>query len=436
MTFRLQLFALFVVNLRSTCASHDVSTVFYAKLSPVLLVVWRFEMGVFSKVGGYSHASLFRSFRKTSCPWTGYGRQRCATGDSRHTETSRIDQVESWDSEQGYDGIDIHRFKATNFEGEKPLHMKAGPDFLRSRSSLPAISRWFESESSIKEPGLNDKAMTPYLQSFSSTLILPFELAYPQPSKSGDTIQNFLQSLKVDGVHDPAAVLRELVQFEETRKEREQGTKRQGRVLRFDAPLALLEAARDFNLERPEAGLRSLYIAQALISDLPKELQDDLPVPMIVKLAGRGDIYSSSIWLGLEPTFTPLHRDPNPNLFIQMCSQKVFRLLSPASGDKLYRGVQSRLPQAVRANSRLRGLEMMHGPERDLLRKAVWDEQGLRSVPPSTSVAAVTDSSRSMMQEAHLAPGDALFIPKGWWHSVTSKDENSALNASVNWWFR
>jgi len=33
-----------------------------------------------------------------------------------------------------------------------------------------------------------------------------------------------------------------------------------------------------------------------------------------------------------------------------------------------------------------------------------------------------------------VSPGDALFIPKGWWHSI--KSVGIGVTASVNWWFR
>jgi mannose-6-phosphate isomerase-like protein (cupin superfamily) len=59
---------------------------------------------------------------------------------------------------------------------------------------------------------------------------------------------------------------------------------------------------------------------------------------------------------------------------------------------------------------------MMEGPERDALDEVVWGE-GQREG-----------------YEALVGPGDALFIPKGWWHSI--KSVGSEVTASVNWWFR
>jgi hypothetical protein len=33
--------------------------------------------------------------------------------------------------------------------------------------------------------------------------------------------------------------------------------------------------------------------------------------------------------IGHPPTYTPLHRDPNPNIFVQLAGEKVVRLLAP-----------------------------------------------------------------------------------------------------------
>ncbi|KAJ4393639.1 hypothetical protein N0V93_002853 [Gnomoniopsis smithogilvyi] len=295
--------------------------------------------------------------------------------------------------------------------------------------------------------------MSAYLKSFASTTMLPFELAYPQTHRLyGEVVHQFIESLRQEDGLDSAtkrvttdpnfdnraspatcAGLADLLQAQLPPISEMDNPERMGRpkdyklqkTLHFTAPLALLDAAVKFNFKRPDTGIRNLYVAQAPLNDLPKELQDDLPVPKIVKKAGKGDIYDSSIWLGLEPTYTPLHRDPNPNLFIQLCGNKIVRLLPPASGERVYREVQSRLGTHLRVNSRLRGTEMMDGPERYLMHNAIWNQ-----------VADDQELPRREMQEGMLQPGDSLFIPKGWWHSVKSEDDAGRLNASVNWWFR
>lgn len=68
---------------------------------------------------------------------------------------------------------------------------------------------------------------------------------------------------------------------------------------------------------------------------------------------------------------------------------------------------------------------MMAGPERIALDHAVWD----------------MGSGDLDGFEVLVGTGDALFIPKGWWHSIKSfhdpnLDGNPGISASVNWWFR
>ncbi|KAG6009707.1 hypothetical protein E4U21_001455 [Claviceps maximensis] len=186
------------------------------------------------------------------------------------------------------------------------------------------------------------------------------------------------------------------------------------------APYKLLIKALEFNESRDPATRDplQLYIAQSPLSDLPRPLQDDIQIPELVRRAGKGDIYNSSIWLGTEPTYTPLHRDPNPNLFCQLWSRKVVRLLPPSTGDRLFFDVQQQVQQ--QGNSRIRTADMMQGKERLVLHRAVWE----------------TESPSDDMCEAELEAGDALFIPEGWWHSVRSKQSDGNLNGSVNWWFR
>jgi hypothetical protein len=155
------------------------------------------------------------------------------------------------------------------------------------------------------------------------------------------------------------------------------------------------------------------------LSDLPSSLLEDLPTPELVSKAGKGDVYDTSIWLGQAPTYTPLHRDPNPNLFVQLAGKKQVRLFKPDLGNAIFHHVQTSIGGA--ANATMRGAEMMEGAERTALEQAVWH--------PSSSAFWALEGL-----QCEVGPGDGLFIPKGWWHSI--KGVGQGMIGSVNWWFR
>ena len=201
---------------------------------------------------------------------------------------------------------------------------------------------------------------------------------------------------------------------------------------RSEAPLKLLLAYLG-NAQSPSASSlqqHSIYLAQCSLDSLPKVLQADVPIPSLVLNAGKGDVYESSLWLGRPPTYTPLHRDPNPNFFLQLAGRKVIRLFPPEVGDAIFDQVQEQLRQKSlsagggRNSPLFRGEEMMAGPERELLHRTVWEAEN------------VDEESRlgEFGQEAEMGLGEALFIPKGWWHSV--KGIGHGITASANWWFR
>lgn len=180
---------------------------------------------------------------------------------------------------------------------------------------------------------------------------------------------------------------------------------------RLSAPLLMFlhgSAAQSLGGINASPSNSNLYIAQCPLSDLPAEMQADLPTPEAVQNVGKGDVYASSIWLGRAPTYTPLHKDPNPNLFVQLAGRKVVRLINPDDGESLYRDVRRRIGEESGGGS-FRGEEMMAGKEREVLKEAVWGSR--------------QNSRGPDFLEGELGPGDGVFIPKGWWHSIKSVGE-------------
>ncbi|KAK4944429.1 hypothetical protein LTR10_016103 [Elasticomyces elasticus] len=192
-----------------------------------------------------------------------------------------------------------------------------------------------------------------------------------------------------------------------------------------DAPLKLLLTY----LSNTGTSQHSIYLAQCDLSSLPKSITNDIPTPSLLQPSSaiKGDIYASSLWLGRPPTYTPLHRDPNPNLFMQLAGRKSLRLLPPEVGNAIFEDVQNHLDRTHnQVSANIRGDEMMAGPEKLVLHNAVWTDN------PSANRYADVLATYALETEVEL--GDALFIPKGWWHSV--KGVGEGITASVNWWFR
>lgn len=302
------------------------------------------------------------------------------------------------------DAIDLHEFRHKAFIPEKPIFITSNgdpksADIRKSACSIPAAVKWFEPID--PESGLSSQASNlshHYLSPFGAT-ILPYEFVVDSNQYHTSAIDNGAGSQEVWGEsQDLSELLRNLTKGSPN-----------GAFHRFDAPLSLFLQASKLK-SRPR-----LYIAQAQIVDLPKQLQDDLRTPTLVKEAGRGDIYDANIWMGIPPTYTPLHKDPNPNLFVQLASSKCVRIFGPSTGASIFREVQQSIGRT--SSSTFRGEEMMEGPERIALDEVVWGQ-----------------SVGKEGYEVVVRPGDALFIPKGWWHSIKSIGTN--VTASINWWFR
>ncbi|RAL05713.1 putative JmjC domain protein [Aspergillus ibericus CBS 121593] len=297
--------------------------------------------------------------------------RRCFTSQGEFSTTPR-----QYRALETLDNADINHFRTTYFAPERPIILPR-----RSFCEFPAFERWFEPAPT--DPNVC-RLNTAYLGQHGAGAFVPLELTQSSSDDTGKT--------GADGL-----------------------TFRQ-----FHAPLSLfLDWIR--TAETLETQSTRLYLAQCQLLDLPQVLRDDFPTPELVARAGKGDVYDTNVWIGYPPTYTPLHRDPNPNLFVQLAGQKVVRLLSPEDGQKIFGAVRRRLGRSGgREAAAIRGEEMMQGQERAPLEQAVWDD--------ATAVPGLEG------YEACLEAGDGMFIPRGWWHSI--KGVGTGVTASVNWWFR
>lgn len=268
-------------------------------------------------------------------------------------------------------------------------------------SNLPAVSKWFIHGHSPDGGDLN-QLNTSYLSPFGATLV-PLEIT------NGDSFARIQNSLSffLECVNASTSTYILKPQPNTYFSAHRPGTRRTRRTKHSNT---------FFSASTLTAPTARVYLAQAPLEDLPQKLREDVPTPEIVRGAGRGDVYGTSIWLGQAPTYTPLHRDPNPNLFVQLAGTKRVRLMRPAVGNAVFARVQERIGGG--GNAAVRGEEMMQGEEKRMLEEEVWGE----------------GEGREVMCEAEVEGGDGLFIPKGWWHSI--KGVGEGMTGSVNWWFR
>ena len=124
-------------------------------------------------------------------------------------------------------------------------------------------------------------------------------------------------------------------------------------------------------LPRSERREQRFYVAQAPIDALPKLLQADFPTPQVVQEGGSGSVYGTSLWLSMGDSSTPLHRDPNPNLHVQVAGRKTVRLVSEAYGMAIIEATRKNTNTEKTALGRLRGEDMMQ-LEKEQLEEEIW----------------------------------------------------------------
>lgn len=136
------------------------------------------------------------------------------------------------------------------------------------------------------------------------------------------------------------------------------------------------------------------YYVTAYNSDTNREtlapLAEDLGrlEGLIAHREGQAD---AMFWIGPANTFTPLHHDLTNNLLAQFVGRKQVVLVSPAETPRLYNNLHV-----------FSEIGDLTDPNLDLARYPLLE--GLR------------------FEVLLLNPGDALFIPIGWWHQVRSLD--------------
>jgi Cupin-like domain len=149
-----------------------------------------------------------------------------------------------------------------------------------------------------------------------------------------------------------------------------------------------------------------VYLAQ---NDVFPRLLDDVDLPTFCLQLGQGKLYSSMIWIGPYGCISPLHQDPLDNVLMQFVGTKKVYLCSPDS------------PVDAGAHGNQRNTSSMN-PEDHLLQLH------------QESANSGDDEKSPIIHFSYgtLYPGDALFIPKQWFHYIRTIETSVSLNT----WFR
>eukprot|EP00887_Chlorella_sp_A99_P005405 scaffold1.g5405.t1 len=121
----------------------------------------------------------------------------------------------------------------------------------------------------------------------------------------------------------------------------------------------------------------------------------DVPLPGLLQGARLAQV---NFWASLAPARSSCHYDPYSNILCVAAGSKTVRLLPPSAT-----GLLSAQP--------------------------VFHESANHS--PADLAAPDLAAALPLLQTFTLQPGDALFIPEGWWHQVESGAHTLAVNC---WW--
>lgn len=128
-----------------------------------------------------------------------------------------------------------------------------------------------------------------------------------------------------------------------------------------------------------------------------------------------------NIWIGNSKSVTSIHSDPYENIYLVVRGEKRFTLIPPTDGWSLK---ERFYPHAQFTRSTPSGkLEITPSP--------VDTPQVRWSSLPDHSLS---ESLPAEVKPIHITvrPGEAMYLPVGWWHHVEQSDETTI---ALNWWY-
>jgi hypothetical protein len=146
------------------------------------------------------------------------------------------------------------------------------------------------------------------------------------------------------------------------------------------------------------SGCRDLYLTSRL-HDLPEDARRDVPPP---PYCANARWQNGNVWIGPTGTIARMHRDLADNLHVVVSGRKRFTLVAPSHSSRLYpHGLFDTFPNGCRVD--------IENPD-------------FASFPRLQGLDTLV---------AELKAGDAIYIPRRWWHHVRTLE----TAVSVNYWW-
>jgi len=167
---------------------------------------------------------------------------------------------------------------------------------------------------------------------------------------------------------------------------------------------------------------------------LPDYVYTSPPPPRLwpqYRPSASSDGVSTNLWIGPAGTVSPPHFDPYYNCFVQAVGYKEVWVAPPhccphkAKTPSLEASTQGRESTALAAES---GASANATPLASITESLMANTA---SFDVFDTVEAISASKRAAALQSSLGPGDLLFLPPGWWHSLRSLTRSF----SVSMWF-
>ena len=126
-----------------------------------------------------------------------------------------------------------------------------------------------------------------------------------------------------------------------------------------------------------------------------------------------GPLTANLLLIGMKGALTPLHFDEQENIFLQLNGKKEVLLFNQYCGDALY------------------SFPYGHACDRQSMINAEFPFVNDNKIHNKYSNLYFENNSKAQCFRAILKPGDALYIPNGWWHEFVNLND---FATSVTFW--